>query len=353
LLLIVLFGNAGSALAGFAPSFYLDGCAWEASHVVVVSEGDKIDGIVEVLESWKGDLEKGERITVPELAVFANKKKRVVSRRLFDDINNSGIPDPVTCSRMILFLVKKQEKARPGVVAKVTWLPTHPMWNRIDASTVWVEKGQVYAFAQEINPGPSKLIPWGMNEREFSRQVTDILKARSAVDRALSLRQPDKLAAAILPMIRSGREFIRGETVKALGNGGPNVLPAIRQVLEDNKLAHYYEDAINSLAKAGGAAVGPELTRILQAELAFWRAKGPKLERGWWNGGGEIPWGKVEVLRDRYCTTLAVIRSLGAVRYAGCKNSVKAFGDYWRSLPQLHEVIPMSETCDAVIEKLR
>ncbi len=32
LLLIVLVGSSSSAQAGFAPSFYLDGCVWDASH---------------------------------------------------------------------------------------------------------------------------------------------------------------------------------------------------------------------------------------------------------------------------------------------------------------------------------
>ena len=59
--LLAWAGCAPTAAAGIRPSFYLDGCGWEATHVVVVDAGEKIDGRVVVLESWKGDLRKGDR----------------------------------------------------------------------------------------------------------------------------------------------------------------------------------------------------------------------------------------------------------------------------------------------------
>jgi hypothetical protein len=57
LVLLVFF--APPACAAFMGSFSLDECAWHATHIVVVTEGKKIDGIVDVIESWKGDLMKG------------------------------------------------------------------------------------------------------------------------------------------------------------------------------------------------------------------------------------------------------------------------------------------------------
>ncbi len=87
--------------------------------------------------------------------------------------------------------------------------------------------------------------------------------------------------------------------------------------------------------------------------MAFWTAEGPQLKRDWWGGGGGIPWGKVEALRDRYCKSHATIERLGSLRHAGCKESVKAFRDYWRSLPQLNEVSQLGDPCDAVLDKLR
>jgi hypothetical protein len=65
LLLISFLASASKASAWILPSFELDHCAWDASHIVVVkSVNSKIDGVVEVLDSWKGDLKKGGRSTL-------------------------------------------------------------------------------------------------------------------------------------------------------------------------------------------------------------------------------------------------------------------------------------------------
>ena len=55
---------APAAWAFYLPSFNLDESAWHATHIVVVSEGQKIDGELRVLESWHGDLRRGERLVL-------------------------------------------------------------------------------------------------------------------------------------------------------------------------------------------------------------------------------------------------------------------------------------------------
>src|SRR5206468_844470 len=68
-----------TATAAIRPSFHLDTCSWRATHVVVVSEGETIDGAVTVLESWVGDLRPGDTLAVPELAAFAPEKARAIA----------------------------------------------------------------------------------------------------------------------------------------------------------------------------------------------------------------------------------------------------------------------------------
>src|SRR5262245_709907 len=97
------------------PAFSLDAVAWQATHIVVATEGQKIDGELEILESWKGDLKKGDRIRIPELAAFAPKLERVIFKKSSFTVRPFGSelkappPDPpapthVTCARMVLFL---------------------------------------------------------------------------------------------------------------------------------------------------------------------------------------------------------------------------------------------------------
>ena len=85
---------------------------------------------------------------------------------------------------------------------------------------------------------------------------------------------------------------------------GQNSLPLFREILKDESLLKYHDDAIHALAEAGGAAVGSELTvRVLNQELAFWKKLGPGLKAGWWNG----PWDATEPLWNHYNRAYATL----------------------------------------------
>jgi hypothetical protein len=122
------------------PSFALDDCGWNATHVVVVTEGDRIDGTVEVLESWRGNLRKGDVIHVPELAAFASRESRWIWND--DEVYNTGrklAPGElthVTCSRMVLFLKWNPEGTDPS---KGAWAAAAPEGG-LRVSLAWVER---------------------------------------------------------------------------------------------------------------------------------------------------------------------------------------------------------------------
>lgn len=97
--------------AGIRPSFGLNHCAWHATHIVVASEGDEIDGRLTVLESWKGDLQPGELVSIPQLASFKSQPSREVKTSplglaIERSMNYITPKEYVTGSRMILFLKK-------------------------------------------------------------------------------------------------------------------------------------------------------------------------------------------------------------------------------------------------------
>jgi hypothetical protein len=52
--------------ASIRPSFRLDHCSWNATHIVLVQTTLK-DGVFSVVESWKGDLKPVDSVEVPEL----------------------------------------------------------------------------------------------------------------------------------------------------------------------------------------------------------------------------------------------------------------------------------------------
>lgn len=63
-----------SVLAGIRPSFMPEESSWRATDIVVVTEGKEIDGVVQVIETWKGELKPGSTLTIPELAEFKAKR---------------------------------------------------------------------------------------------------------------------------------------------------------------------------------------------------------------------------------------------------------------------------------------
>ncbi len=348
----LLLVSTADATAAIMPSFSYESCSWKATHVVVVSEGDKIDGEVEVLESWKGDLKKGDLVSVPELAAFAPDKERVVSKGMFGRDKDKDLPASVSCSRMVLFLVRKQEKPDGDKPAKVTWLPA-PRWGGMKVSVAWVEGGKVFAFGQEINPGPQELLYWDTDERGLRKNVDAVVKAQATLTDEIRKGEADKLATAALELIRSESNFVRGVVVAELGEAGAKGLPALRAILKDDALLKYHDAAVQSLAKAGGADAGPELVKRLEQELAFWKKVGPNLPKDRWNGaGGEVNGEEVKRYRNHYSVAHAAVIELGTLRHTGGREVVSEFGEYWRSVPQLIELKQLAEACDATLKAM-
>ena len=111
--------------AAFRPSFDLDQCSWNATHIVLV-QTTATESVFSVVESWKGDLEPGGSIEVPELkpnenAVPLSRYPKPTGIALPDKSGISEqIPRQPVGSRMILFL-KKQAGSGAGTPMK--WGP--------------------------------------------------------------------------------------------------------------------------------------------------------------------------------------------------------------------------------------
>jgi hypothetical protein len=118
----------------------LDKCAESATHIVVVTEGDKIDGQLEVLESWKGDLQVGEKLIIPELAVFAPLEARAVHCMIPLIICSPHPQIYVSCAKMLLFLCQKKDSSSEVK----EWSGIGEM--DIISATVWMEKEGSYRF---------------------------------------------------------------------------------------------------------------------------------------------------------------------------------------------------------------
>jgi hypothetical protein len=328
------------------PGFYLDSCAWHATHVAVVTEGRRIDGDVEVVYSWKGGLRKGERLSLPGLAEFADPQRRAINVEAPGGA--AGGPAEVTGSLIIVFLTRVPEKADPS---KGTWAPACPAWSEMSGSAVWLEQGDAYAVVIRSEKGPGQIWSLGKTEAEVRRRVERFAAVREELDAAAASPDPDRRAERLIALARSDVYLARGAAFKALGEGGKGVLPALRRMLANPALAPSHADAVRALATAGGEAAGPDLVKVLEGELRFWKGVGPGLRVGWWNGAGlgEDERGR---LQDRYSVALQALYGMRGQLPEGGRKVVTEFRDFWRSLPQLEDksgLTQMSEECDRVL----
>lgn len=323
-LLVLVLGLAGPARAGLAPSFEAESCGWRATHVVVVSEGAAIDGVVRVVESWRGDLNVGDELTLPALARFAPKEARTT----WGGWDERPV-EVVSGARMVVFLVR----------ADGGWKHAAP-WGGLDVSTVWVERGACWGLVQVVNPGAPVLVNVGA-EDELKALIGQLGRLRGDLDAALALPDPSARAEALVPFTRDG--VTSGDAYEALATRcGAASVPILERLVSVDQGDPY--SATRALVRAGGAATGPFLLERLQAELGPWRDLARTLPATWWNEGEHEP------LRRRYSRLHTFVEAVARVRPPGCDRLLRELRDLWRSSAGLSSVSQIIEMCERALE---
>lgn len=329
LLPTLLFGFLHPTLGGIRPSFSLDYCSWRATDIVLVELTPK-PGIFRVVESWKGDLEAGSPVVVPELQPSSGAMEISGYPKRIEETENGGqseqIPAQHAGSRMVLFLKKE-----PGVPGE-PWRPADFL-GEMKTSAVWIDGGQLYRFQQVVNPGPSILVPWDMGLYKLRDRVREILRIQLELANVIAVEDSAARAAGLKFYVRSDIREAQQLALSELGKSGPKALATIGEMLSDPAFAGDGAELVKAFAEAGGESVGEELDRRLQEQLTFWQATGPTLSLGWWNRdpSPDAP------LRDRYAQTLELVRALERVHYRPALITAWQLSDFWRSLPQLND----------------
>jgi len=335
--ILLVLALVGSSFGETRPSFFLDDVAWRATHIVIASEGETIDGKLTVVEAIAGHLKTHAMLELPELAAFRGSK----SRQIYE--NFSATAKRVTGARVILFLTRtaggwKQAAQHGGM----------------DISVAWIEDGKAYALVQIINPGSVRMVAVG-SEETLRKRIVAIRAVRQQLAKAEALEVPLERARAIAPLVGNSIGVASAAAVSALGSCGRDGLPVILRLIEESKLAAYHGMLVKELARAGGVDAGPSLLRILKRDLHYWCKTGPTLPAGWWNGKDVAAKDRVR-LQQRYSRTLAAVRALARVQYREAAATTKQLADFWRSLPQLHDksgLDQMTEEAEAASKSLR
>ena len=156
---LILLAAAAPVLAGFKPAFSLGYSLQHATHIVLVTEGDVVDGNLEVIESWRGDLKPKAMINIPDLAQMADEKLNEV-QWFREDLVHAPYVRKVTGQRIVLFLIDKDkaQNVHDSVKPAGDWLPaSYYGLGGFKTSALWLENGEAYGFLQIFNPGPSEL----------------------------------------------------------------------------------------------------------------------------------------------------------------------------------------------------
>ena len=348
------------AFASFQPSFGLDYCSWNATHVVLAVITPQDDDF-EVIESWKGNLRPGERITVPQLKPGPDAISVALyskQRRPYDPSGNDTIEDtprqPVG-SRLVLFLRRNSGVDQaPNAAAATTeseWQPAD-FFHEMRSSVIWMNGAQLYVFRQWHNPGPSLLSNWDKSLADIQARVIEVTQLQEALTGAVRVKDKSERAELLKPYVRSDAFPAKEFALEQLGKCGPSALATIRTMLDDPQYALEAADLIRAYSEAGGESAGDELGDRLVRELAFWQATGPKLQLGWWNQDAKPD----APLRLRYAQTIQLIRGLQRTHYRPALTTAIQLRDFWRSLSQLNDpsgLDQLATECDSLINHLQ
>jgi hypothetical protein len=348
------------AIAGFRPSFSLEYCSWHATDIVVAEVRSEV-GTVGVIESWKGQLQPGDVISIPELRPAHNAVPISLYPRITDFFapDPSGIGEQIPAqpfgSRMILFL-EKEQGSEPSITP--TKLDLRARWRSADlfkgmkTSVVWIDGGHLYTFQQVINPGPSILVPSDVHFNEMKDRVREIGRVQSEMAKVVSTDDKFARAEGLKPYVRSDLYEAQKLALSELGKCGSSGSKTIREMLDSSAFADEAGELVKAFVETGGESVGEELTTRLKRDLTFWQATAPSLSQGWWNQDARPH----APLRERYVQTLELVRGLDRTHYKPAFGTATQLGSFWRSLPQLNDssgLNQMAEECEALAAHLQ
>ena len=347
----------GTCVSGLLPPSEIK----QATHVVLATEGDAVDGVLDVVECWKGDLKPGDVLEIPELAQFATPESRKIERGA-----NYSKQKIVTGKRMILFLIKAQvwgDSKKDKV--KTKWLPVNTfdtlhvpagVYDLPQAlldmriSVAWIEDGTICAFFAETEYR-KQVLSASLITPEFIKKKTDDWVTMQYTLRDISaIPDPAERVKKAIQFAKMNPNEFPVDAIEIVAGSGELALPSLQQMYEDPSFEMIRPQLIGDIGDVAGASAGAVLTGYIEKELAYWREIAPGLEVGWRKMGRHSD--DLKRLLGRELALYEGVQKVGALRYPGCKASVMALRDFWISFPQLNDDKGVCERCDYVINEL-
>ncbi len=400
-----VLGKGGSA------DFYPPTCAWCATHVVVLAGEEKTNGRFTVLESWKGDLKPGDRITIPEIAQMAPVGSRTIYACDWKDGYKPRTTKPthVSFARIVACLRKTDLVVGPAPSKKEGRSRESERWSAasgyapddVRLSIAWIEDGTCYGFV-EGNGGDFLLAPvtdwWSkkddihiLKEEDLKKQMLDHFAPRKIFDEALAtkdldrrakllaeLRASEVCAAKTAPSMyeelekvvetrkdaekREQPRYLYGtvewpigpDLVAVLSAQGEKAVPVYEDVLfcPGWALEVHFAAVVTALSRTGSVRAEPDIIRLLGEETAFWKKRAPTIESGWVDAPQHVVWPD-KSLRYTARTLVAILRALRSIGTKDCADAVEQVRDLWKANAVLNDELgQVSELADEILSPL-
>lgn len=309
LVLSLLLVGVGAAHAELIPTFPVTQEARGSTHVVIARK-DGARGAIVVLESLKGDLAPGERITVPFLAVFDDPQERKVIYPTWAEERGVVLDG----DRMYIFLTR---------TTSGEWRPCTP-WHDDRPSFVWVEKGRVFGHQRGngyVTPIPGAVRveyidrlrgPGPTDETTLRRSIESTIAATASLTLVKAIPDRAKRAEALFELLEDDPN---DPVLDALASCGEDAVPFLDRLLADEARAEVHFAAVQALRVMDTRSIDPVLVRVIERETAYLESVlgRPVRER--------------ERLGEHESTIQAALQTLLVRRPAGCREQVRRLRD--------------------------
>jgi len=259
---VVLLG-AGSALGWNDLVFDEDALEWRATHVVVarlVVESREI----EVLESWKGDLRRGQRIALPTFSPFVRlKEKPLLAECKLSHATASG-------ERAVFYL---ERKANGTLVTAA----------EAAVSVVWIEEGHAFAYGMGT---PTQLVELDQDEIQLRAKLADADAKRDRIAGAATIADLGSRARTIVELVTDDSRSARRAATDVLGTCKAESVRAIEELLARKTLLERHPLLLRALHEVDTDAGLTAARRIAAEELARWKKIAPSLDPDFAKGIG-------------------------------------------------------------------
>lgn len=315
LLVFLTTGQSLRAMLHLVIVFNLQNAAWSSSHIVFAKE-TKQRAQFEILSSWKGDLARGSIIEVPAMLQVQSDRINLLEGQNI----NPQWPQPAL--NVLLFL---RESSDPHTGQR-HWLPAT---TEIKNSMIWFLNSKSFCFqpyGDELDDLEEKPENCTSSFFQVLTTVRQVMTDRASFDLLAHLPDRSARAEALATFLSSPYSAAHADVFKQLQSCGPDAVPTLLAILQDPALLDQHREALRVLVEIEGPQAGPQLTALLEDERDFWAAAGTALQSTSVKPSSLL-YGQDSYVFRRYRHTLDLLHALGAIQFAGARETITALRD--------------------------